>query len=101
MRCERELFRLWTTIPDGPFGVVLVSLRVTEIHQNAVARVLHDEAAEALHGLSDALLISGNDIAQILRVHTRRERGRTNEVREHHGDLAALGGIGSPWLRWR
>ena len=25
--------------------------------------------------------------------HATRERGRTDEVREHHGDLAALGGV--------
>ena len=70
-----------------------MGLRVAEIDQHAVAHVLRYEPAEALHGLGDALLVGGNDLAQVLRVHTRRERCRTDEVREHHRDMAALGGV--------
>ena len=40
-----------------------------------------------------ALLISRNDLAQVLRIHARRKCCRTDEVGEHHGDLAALGGV--------
>ena len=79
--------------PYRPLGVVLVGLRIAEIDQHAVAHVLRYEPAEALHSLGDALLIGGNDLAQVLRVHARRERCRTDEVREHHRDLAALGGV--------
>ncbi len=32
------------------------------------AHVLRDEAAEAAHGFGDALLISGNDLAEVFRV---------------------------------
>ena len=79
--------------PYRPLGVILVGLRIAEVDQHAIAHVLRYEPAEALHGLGDALLIGGNDLAQVLRVHARRERRRTDEVREHHRDLAALGGV--------
>ena len=49
--------------PHRPFGVVLVGLRIAEVHQHAVAHVLRDEPAEAPHSLGDALLIGGNDLA--------------------------------------
>ena len=55
--------------------------------------LLRYEAAEALHGLGDAFLVGRNDLAQILRVHASGERRRTDEVREHHRDLAALGAV--------
>ena len=62
--------------------------------QHAVAHVFGDEAAEAAHGLGDAFLIRRNDLAQVLRVHARRECRRPDQVREHHRDLAALGSVG-------
>ena len=58
----------------GPLCVVLVGLRVAEVDQDPVAHVLGDEAAEALHGLRDALLVGRDDLAQVFRVHARRER---------------------------
>ena len=76
-----------------PLGVVLVCLRIAEVDEHAVAHVLRHEAAEATHGLGDAFLIGRNDLAQVLRVHARGECRRTDEVREHHRDLAALGGV--------
>ena len=58
----------------GPLCVVLVGLRIAEVDQDPVAHVLRDEAAEALHGLCDALLIGRNDLAEVFRVHARRQR---------------------------
>jgi hypothetical protein len=55
--------------------------------------ILRPEPAEALHCLGNALLIAGNNLAQVLRVHARRECCRTDKVRKHHGDLAALGRV--------
>ena len=52
-----------------------MSLRIAEVHEDAVAHVLRYKAAEALHSLSNALLVGGNDLAQVLGVHTRRQRG--------------------------
>ena len=87
--------------PHRPLGVVLMGLRIAEIHEHAVAHVLRHEPAEALHSLGDALLIGGNDFAQVFRVHARRECCRTDKVGEHHCDLAALGGVFGLWLGQR
>ena len=68
-------------------------LRVAEIDEHAIAHVFRDEAPEAAHRIGDARLIGRNDLAQVLGVETRGERRRTDKVRKHHGDLAALGGV--------
>jgi hypothetical protein len=39
-----------------------------------------------------------DDVPQILRVEPRRKRRRSNEVAEHHRELAALGDILWSWL---
>ena len=70
-----------------------MGLRIAKVHEHAIAHVLRHEPAEALHGFGDALLIGGNDLAQVLRVHASRECSRTDKVREHHRDLAALGSV--------
>ena len=57
-----------------PLGIVLMCFRIAEVHKHAVAHVLCYEPAEALHSFGDALLIGGNDLAQVLRVHAGRER---------------------------
>ena len=79
--------------PHRPLGVILMGLRIAEIDEHAVAHVFGHEATEAAHGLGDAFLIGRNDLAQVLRVHAGRERRRADQVREHHRDLAALGGV--------
>jgi hypothetical protein len=56
--------------PDRSLGIILMGLRIAEIDQHAVAHVFRHEPAEPLHSLGDALLISGNDLAQVLRVHS-------------------------------
>ena len=83
--------------PYRPLGVVLMGLRITKIHEDAVAHISGDEPAELAHGLGDTFLIGRNDLAQVLRVHADGERRRTDQVREHHRDLTALGFV--PWAR--
>jgi len=51
-----------------------MSLRIAKAHEHAIAHVLGYKPVEALHDFGRALLISGNDFAQVLGVHTRRER---------------------------
>ena len=58
---------------DGPLCIVLVRLRIAEIDQNPIAHVLRYEAAEALHGLRDALLVGRDNLAEVFRVHASRE----------------------------
>jgi hypothetical protein len=67
------------------------SLAVAEV--DSVPAPVGPAAAVAGTAQSDAFLIGGNNLAQVLGVHARREHCRTDEVREHHRDLAALGGI--------
>ena len=57
----------------GSLCVVLMGLRVAEVDEHTIAHVLRDEAAEATHGLRDALLVGRNDLAEVFRVHARRE----------------------------
>ena len=77
----------------GSLGVVLVSLGIPEIQQHAIAHVLRNEAAEALHGLGDALLVGGNDLAEVFWVYPSGERCRADQIGEHDRDLAALGHV--------
>jgi hypothetical protein len=67
------------------------------VNQHTIAHILRYEPAEALHGLGNRLLIGGNDLAQVLWVHAGRKCRRTDKVREHHRDLAALGGVLGQW----
>jgi hypothetical protein len=76
---------------DGSLRVVLMGMRITEVHEDTIPHISGDEPTEVVHGLSDALLIGRNDLSQVLRVHAGGKRGRTDQVREHHRDLAALG----------
>ena len=40
----------------SPLGIVFMGLRIAEVHKHAVAHVLCDEAAGALHSVRNALL---------------------------------------------
>ena len=55
--------------PYGSLGIVFVRLRVAEVHEHTIAHVFRHEPTGASHGLGDALLIRGDDLAQVLRVH--------------------------------
>ena len=78
----------------GILGVGLVRLGIAEIDQHAVAHVFGDEAAEAGDHGGRAFVIGGDDVAQVFRIELRRQRGRADQIAEHHGELAALGGGG-------
>ena len=55
-----------------PLCVVLMGLGIAKVNQHTVAHVLRCEPTEPLHSLGDTLLVSGNDLAQVFRVHARR-----------------------------
>ena len=76
---------------DRPLGIVLMRLRVAEIDQHAVAHVLGDKAVEAGDDLGDGAVIGADQLAQILRVEPGRQRGRADQIAEHHRQLPALG----------
>jgi hypothetical protein len=50
---------------NGSLCVILVGLRIAEIHHDPIAHVLRDEAPKAAYGLRDALLIGRNDLAEV------------------------------------
>ena len=66
-------------------------LRIAEIDQHPVAHVFGDKAVKAADRIGDGVVVGADQLAQILRVKTRRERGRADEIAEHHRQLAALG----------
>ena len=76
--------------PDRALGIVLVRLRIAEIGQHAVAQKLGDVALEALDRPGAAVLVGAHDLAQVLGVELGRELGGTDQIDEHHGELAAL-----------
>ena len=85
--------------PHRPLGIVLMRLRVAEIDQHPVAHVLGDKPIEASDRIGYGSMIIADQLAQILRVMTRRERGRADEIAEHDGELPAFGISGSPGHR--
>jgi len=54
--------------PDRPLGVVLMSARVAEIDEHAVAHILGDKPVEPGDDFGHGTVIRGDDLAQILRV---------------------------------
>src|SRR6516164_5779852 len=77
----------------APLGVILMGFGVAKGDKHAVAHIPRHETPEAAHGFSGAFLIGRDELSQVFRIHPSGECGRTNEVREHHRDLAALGRI--------
>ena len=71
---------------------------IAEIDEHPIAHVPGHEAVEPGDRLRDALMIGADYRTQILRVERGRERGRANEVGEHHRQLATLGVVSSSWL---
>jgi hypothetical protein len=74
-----------------PLGIVLVRLRIAEIDQYPVTHVLGDKAVEAADRLADRTVVVADQLAQILRVMTGRQRRRADQIAEHHRQLAPLG----------
>ena len=59
----------------GALCIMLVSLRIAEIREHAVAHVLGDKAAIALDPFSATPVMGADDAAQVLRIKPRRECG--------------------------
>ena len=71
---------------------------IAEINEHAVAHVLGYEALEPRDRFGDALVIGADHGTQIFGIELGRERGRANEVGEHHSQLTALGVVWPGWL---
>ncbi len=91
-----ELSHRRSQIKPSPYRslrIVLTGVRIPKVHEDAIPQISGDEPAEVVHGLRDPSLIGRNDLSQVFRVHAGRKRGRTDQVRKHHRDLAALGSV--------
>jgi hypothetical protein len=80
--------------PDGPGGVVLGGHRVAEPDVDAVALVLGNQPAVALHHRSADVVVGAQDREVRLDVALPRQPGRPDHVAEHDRELAALAGLG-------
>jgi len=80
----------------GTLGVVLMRPRIAEIGQHPVAHVAGDKPAKALDDLCDAAMVSADNPAQIFGIEPRRQRGRADEIAEHHRQLPPLGSVVRP-----
>jgi hypothetical protein len=65
--------------------------RVAKIDQRAVAHVIRDKAIEPGDDYGDGAMIRGDDLAQILGIEPRRERGRADQIAEHNRELPPFG----------
>ena len=77
--------------PHGALGVVLVRPGPAEVGQHAVAHQLGHVPVDARDLTRDRVLVRPQDLAHVLRIEAARERGRADEVDEHHRELPALG----------
>ena len=73
-------------------GVLFVSLGIAEVGEQAVAHVFGDEAAVGRDEACAACVIGCEDVSHVLGIEPRGKRGRADEIDNHHGETAALGG---------
>ena len=78
---------------DRARRVILVRPGKTEGRQNAVAKEFRDKAVIARQHARAGVLIGADDLVHVLGIEPRRQRGRADEVAEHDGELAPLGGV--------
>ena len=77
--------------PHGALGVILVRLRIAEVHQQAITEVLRNVAVKALdHGAAGGL-IGAHDLAVVFRVELPGERSRVHQIAKQHRELPAFG----------
>ena len=73
-----------------------MGVRIAKVNKDAVPHILGDVPTEPAYGFFGAPRISGEDVAQILRIHAGGKRRRPDQISEHHCDLTAFGLVRSP-----
>src|SRR5215472_2128374 len=76
---------------DRPLCLILMSSRVAEIDEHAVAHVPGNKPLESTDDIGDGPMICGNDLAQILGIKPRGELSGADQIAEHYSQLPALG----------
>jgi len=77
--------------PNGPFSIVLVRLRVAEIHKKTVAHEAGDVPAHLRDHRRTASLEPADHLAQILGIKRDRQRRRADEIAKEDRNLPSLG----------
>src|SRR6185312_8756666 len=75
----------------GALGIVLLRPRIAEQGKHAVAHVFGDHSAMMLDDRGAAAVIGADDLAHVLGIEQRRQRGRADQVAEHQRELPPLG----------
>ena len=65
---------------------------IAEVHQQPIAQILGNVPLIALDDLGAGLMVGAYDFPQVFGVELRGERGRADQVTEHHGQLPPFGG---------
>src|SRR5262249_20165153 len=82
-------------------SIILMCLWVSEVREHAVAHVLRYKSAGLGDLLGAAAMVAGDDLPHVLGIEASGERGRADQVGEHHRDLTALGGVLGGDVGWR
>ena len=80
---------------DRTRRIVLVRAGKAEGRQNPVAKEFRDKAVIARQHARAGVLIGMEDLTHVLGIEPGRQRGRADEIAEHDGELAPLGGVGA------
>ena len=78
---------------QSPLGVVLLRERIAEQGHDTIAQFLRDTPAHPCHRRRGGVDVAADEIPPILGVEFRGDAGRADEIAEHHGEVAALGGF--------
>ena len=103
-RAQPFLLQVGIELPQGfeypepgsyrPLRIIFVGLGIAEVDEQTIAEILRDMPVKAGDHLGAGVLIGPHHLAQVFGVKLCRERGRTDQVTEEHGELA-------PFRRWR
>jgi hypothetical protein len=80
--------------PNRAFRIVLMSLRITEVHHQSIAEIFGYMAAESCHCLGSGALIVRGYVVPIFGIEMSGDSSRVDEIAEQHRKMAALA-IGS------
>ena len=89
------------------FRIILVSGRKPEIDKRAIAQILRNEAPLCTDRFGHHGMVAADELAEVLGIEPRRQRGRSDKIAEQNGQVPALwrGGYlrlrGSGMLSWR
>ena len=78
------------TAYHGPLSLILVGLGIAEIYEDAVSQILGDVAIKLSDGFGTGFLKVAYDHPEILRVQSRRQFRRSDEIAKHYGQLPAF-----------